>query len=353
VAAARLARLRYVSDERTPGISRRRAGTGFAYRGPDEQPIRDPAVLKRIRALVIPPAWTDVWICADPNGHIQATGRDAKGRKQYRYHDRFREVREEAKFERTIAFARALPQIRERVERDLRRQGMPREKVIAVVVKLLEDTLIRVGNEEYAKQNRSYGLTTLRNRHVKVQGSALTFRFKGKAGNKYDIALNDRRLARAVKHLQELPGQHLFQYGQPHVLESDDVNEYLREASGQDFTAKDFRTWAATVLACDLLSMAEDVSSPTAAKRNVTNAIKQVARDLGNTPAVCRRSYVHPGVIDAFLDGSMLHAITARAQGELDAAVDGPTDREARVLQVLEQRMQSAVKAAAAKSAAA
>src|ERR687884_1193026 len=306
--AAESAGLVYVSDEE-PGIRRRRAGKGFTYKGPDGRAVRDAATLARIRALAIPPAWTNVWICPDPKGHIQATGRDAKGRKQYRYHPRWREVRDAAKYERLAQFAEALPRIRQRTDADLRRQGIPREKVLAAVVRLLEETSIRVGNDEYARQNRSFGLTTFRDRHAVFEGEKLRFEFRGKAGKQHAIELNDRRLARIVKRCQDVPGQELFQYldadGKRHTIESADVNAYIREISGGHFTAKDFRTWNGTVLASRYLRLCERGLSPTAAKRQVASALKSVAADLGNTPAVCRKAYVHPVVVNAYLEGSL------------------------------------------------
>jgi DNA topoisomerase-1 len=297
--------LRYVSDH-DPGITRRKSGTGFSYRRPDGGPIDEPT-LDRIRHLAIPPAWTDVWICPDPRGHIQATGRDQKGRKQYRYHDRWRHVRDENKYDRLIAFGRALPRLRARVERDLGQRGLHRDKVLAAVVRLMEITLIRVGNEEYAKQNKSFGLTTLRDQHARIRGAQAVFEFRGKSGKMHRTGLRDRRLARIVKACQDLPGQRLFQYidddGQPRAVESADVNAYLREALGEDFSAKDFRTWAGTVNAARALAMAPDCASAAEAKRHVSTCIKAVAGLLGNTPAVCRSAYIHPVVLTAYADG--------------------------------------------------
>ena len=345
VAAARFAGLRYVSDT-TPGIRRRRAGRGFHYTGPDGATIRDRETLKRIRALAIPPAWTDVWICPLPNGHIQASGRDARGRKQYRYHARWREVRDETKYSRTIAFARALPKLRERVEQDLARRGLPREKVLATIVKLLETTFIRVGNEEYARANRSYGLTTMRDRHARIDGTQVKFRFRGKSGKEYQVGVRDRRVAAVVKRSQELPGQHLFQYvdedGVRRTIDSDDVNEYIREATGEDFTAKDFRTWAGTLLAATALKAAESVDSQAAAKRVVVKAIEGVARKLGNTPAVCRRCYVHPAIIESYMDGTMIHALKERAEGELATSAGEFDEDETAVLELLQKRLAEA-----------
>jgi DNA topoisomerase I len=309
IASARAAGLRYVSDA-APGIQRRRVGRGFVYTAPDGARVTDPLVLRRIRALAIPPAWRDVWICPLAHGHLQAVGRDARGRKQYRYHGRWRSVRDESKYARLLAFGAALPTIRERVDRDLARPGLPREKVLATVVRLLETTFIRVGNEEYAKANGSFGLTTLRGHHVDVSGSTLRFEFRGKGGKRVSVDLTDRRLARIVKRCQELPGQELFQYvdadGARQTVDSADVNGYLREIAGEEFTAKDFRTWAGTVLAALALREIQAGDSTAQAKRNVVRAVESVSRQLGNTPAICRRSYVHPAVIDTYLDGTVI-----------------------------------------------
>ncbi len=345
VGAARSAGLRYVSDH-APGIRRRRAGKWFSYVGADGRTIRDAATLRRIKALAIPPAWTDVWICPHPVGHLQATGRDVRGRKQYRYHPRWREVRDESKYGRTIAFARALPKIREQTERDLALPGLPRQKVLAAVVRLLETTFIRVGNEEYAKANRSYGLTTMRDRHVKVEGSRLAFRFKGKSGAKHEIDLRDKRLARIVKRCQDLPGQQLFQYldenGQRQTIDSDDVNTYLREATGEDFSAKDFRTWAGTVLALTALQMFEAFDTEAHAKKNVVRAIEDVARRLGNTAAVCRKCYVHPAIIESYIDGTMAQVLVQRAEEEIEGSGRTLKPEEAAVLGLLQQRLEQA-----------
>ena len=302
--------LHYVSDTE-PGIRRRRSGKGFAYRMPDGQPVRDRETLARIAKLAIPPAYTDVWICTDPLGHLQATGRDQRGRKQYRYHPRWKEVRDETKYGRMVAFGRALPRIRKRVEADLAQRGLTRTKVLAAIVRLLEATLIRVGNDEYAKQNKSFGLTTLRKRHVDVEGGAVRFEFRGKSGKDYRVAFRDRRIARIVRSCQDLPGYRLFQYvddeGERHAIGSDDVNAYLREITGQDFTAKDFRTWAGTLFAARLLSAAAPSAPPT--KAEVARCIKEVASQLGNTPAVCRACYVHPEVVEAYLDGRLIESL--------------------------------------------
>jgi DNA topoisomerase-1 len=343
--SAKAAGLRYVSDTR-PGIRRKRVGRHFSYVGPDGQPIRDPAVLKRIKALAIPPAWTDVWICPDPNGHVQATARDAKGRKQYRYHPRWQAVRDETKYERTIAFGQALPLIREQTERHLDLPGLPREKVLAAIVRLLEITLIRVGNDEYARHNKSFGLTTMRDRHVAVNGSEIRFHFRGKSGKYHSLELQDRRLARIVKRCRDIPGQELFQYfddaGERRDVGSGDVNEYLREITGQDFTAKDFRTWAGTVLAAWALREFEVFDSETQAKRNVVQAIERVAERLGNTPAVCRRCYVHPAVLDAYLDGSLIDQVKEQVEDELTESLSKLPPEEAAVLVFLQRRLEQA-----------
>ena len=313
-ASAERAGLEYVTDDE-PGIRRKRVGRYFSYIGLDGQPIRDREELKRLRSLAIPPAWTEVWICPNPSGHIQATARDAKGRKQYRYHPGWREVRDETKFTRMARFALALPLIRERVEADLGRRGLPKEKVLAAVVRLLETTHIRVGNEEYAQHNDSYGLTTLRDEHAQIERSKIVFEFRGKSGKEHSIDLRDRRLAQIVKRCQDLPGQRLFQYldedGECYTLASNDVNTYLRAITGEDFTAKDFRTWAGTVLCAEALAQIGPAATQTAAKRSLVRAIDQVAEQLGNTRAVCRKSYIHPAVMDAYLDGSFAQRWTA------------------------------------------
>jgi DNA topoisomerase I len=342
IEAAKAAGLRYVSDAR-PGIRRQRAGKGFRYLDPDGKAVRDPDTLRRIASLVIPPAWTDVWISPSPNGHIQATGRDARGRKQYRYHPRWRAVRDETKYDRMMAFGAALPTIRRRVESDLGRPGLPREKVLAAVVRLLETTLIRVGNEEYARTNRSFGLTTMQDRHVALTDASVRFAFRGKSGIKHTIGLADRRLARVVKKCRDLPGQELFQYvdddGRPQDIASDDVNAYLREVAGDEFTAKDFRTWAGTVLAAMALREFEAFDTKTQAKKNILRAIESVAERLGNTPTVCRKCYVHPEIIDAYLDGSMLDTLKQVAEQELTATLGDLPPEEAAVLALLQQRL--------------
>jgi DNA topoisomerase-1 len=340
-ASAEEAGLRYVTD-RMPGITRRRAGKRFHYLGTDGRRITDPDRVAWFDRLAIPPAWTDVWICPIRRGHVQATGRDARGRKQYRYHPRWREVRDEAKYGRLIEFARALPRIRRRTERDLRRRGMPREKVLALVIRLLEETLIRVGNEEYARENRSFGLSTLRDRHVDVRGERVRFTFRGKAGKEHDIDVRDRRMARLVRACQEIPGQELFQYydadGSRVDVTSGDVNDYLREISGEDFTAKDFRTWAGTVAAAMALQEFLDLDDEAGRKKAVVRAIEEVAEQLGNTPSVCRACYVHPEVIDRYLDGTMVDALTRRARG-VGRGAHALKAEEAAVLGLLQARL--------------
>jgi DNA topoisomerase-1 len=308
VASARAAGLRYVSDE-SPGIRRKRTGKGFSYLGSDGHSIRDPETIRRIKRLAIPPAWTDVWICPDPRGHLQATGRDARGRKQYRYHSRWREVRDAVKYDRMLAFAEALPKIRERTDGDLERPGLPREKVLATIVRLLEETRIRIGNDEYRKENGSYGLTTLRNRHVNVIGAEVRFTFRGKSAKNHSIELRDRRMARIIKRFLEIPGQELFKYvdqdGEVKPIDSADVNEYLGEITGEDFTAKDFRTWAGTILAARFLRETAGATNSRAAKKQLVRAISRVADELGNTPAVAKKGYIHPAVIAAYLSGGL------------------------------------------------
>jgi len=339
--SAKLAGLCYVSDN-TPGIRRERRGDTFRYLDPKGHIIKDKAELARFASLGIPPAWEDVWICPRPNGHMQATGRDAKGRKQYRYHPRWRATRDETKYGRMLAFGRALPQIRARVSADLRRRDLSREKVLATVVRLLETTLIRVGNREYARSNKSYGLTTMRDKHVIIGSDSVTFQFRGKSGKNHTITLNDRRLARIVKRCRDLPGYELFQYidqhGQQQTIGSADVNDYLREITGQEFTAKDFRTWAGTVLAALALRELAPHDSATAAKRNIVHAIEHVAEQLGNTPSICRKCYVHPAVLDAYLDGSLVETLQQRAEDlrELEDDLDGD---EAVVLSFLQKRL--------------
>lgn len=334
--AASAAGLTYVSDEE-PGYTRRRSGNGFTYVSPDGRRVTDRSVLKRLKSLVIPPAWTGVWIGADPDGHLLATGRDAKGRKQYIYHPRFRAMREEAKYERLIDFATLLPQIRETVARHMALRGLPREKVLATIVHLLETTLIRVGNQDYARQNKSYGLTTLRTPHVRVDGIELRFEFKGKSGRVWRLRLRDRRIAKVIRACQELPGQQLFQYidesGERRGVTSTDVNAYLREIVGCEITAKDFRTWAGTVLAALALGEVGPSTSATDSKRRIRMAINAVAAKLGNTPAICRKCYVHPHILDGYLSGSLVQEIARSASDE--PVSEGLLAEEAAVLSYL------------------
>jgi len=346
--AAKAAGLRYVLDDR-PGIRREPEpdGTsgkeGFRYLDTRGETIADEATLKRIKSLAIPPAWTEVWICPQANGHLQATGRDARGRKQYRYHPKWREVRDEVKYERMIKFGKALPQIRKEVDRALALPGLPREKVLATIVYLLEATMMRIGNDEYARENKSYGLTTLRNRHVKIDGSEVEFRFRGKSGVYHDVKVHDRRLARIIQRSRDLPGQDLFEYldddKQPHTVNSSDVNDWLREITGEDYTAKDFRTWSGTVLAAIALQEFEKFDSEAQAKKNVVRAIESVAEKLGNTPSVCRKCYVHPAVLDSYMDGTMIEGLLARAEEGLAEDLQDLQPEEAAVLAMLQQRL--------------
>ncbi|MBV9101786.1 MAG: DNA topoisomerase IB [Candidatus Dormibacteraeota bacterium] len=343
---AREAGLRWVDDS-APGLRRLGAAPRFHYADAAGRRISDPKTLQRIRDIAIPPAWTDVWICPSPNGHIQATGRDARRRKQYRYHARWREVRDERKYDRMIAFGRALPGIRGRVAADLARPGLPRERVLAAVVRLLDVTLIRVGNEEYAAENRSFGLTTLRARHVEVEGSRLRFRFRGKSGVRHVVAVQDRHLAQILARCQDLPGEELFEWldedGQAHGIDSDAVNGYIREAGGDGFTSKDFRTWAGTVLALTALRDLGASGSRTEAKRQVVRAVAEVSRRLGNTPAVCRRCYVHPEVIEAHTDGRLLKL---RLSGRAPSDAAGLRSEERAVLRLLERAGRATPRAA-------
>lgn len=339
--AAQRAGLRYSSDIE-PGMRRQKTRSGFRYVDADGKPVKDAETVDRIRKLAIPPAWTDVWICADADGHLQATGRDQRRRKQYRYHPRWREVRDETKYHRMLAFGRALPAIRRRLNEDMARRGLPREKVLAAVVKVLETTLIRVGNEEYARDNQSFGAATLRDEHVEVDGGTMTFAFKGKSGKGHKIALKDRRLAKIVKSCQDLPGQELFQYidenGEPRDIASQDVNDYLREIGGEYFTAKDFRTWAGTVLAALALRAFQSFETKKALKANVKQAIERVAAKLGNTPAICRKCYVHPEILNAYAEGALLDFLRQKSEIEL-SELEGLTPEEAAVLAFLQQRL--------------
>lgn len=336
--AAECADLRYVADARA-GIRRKRVGKGFTYLRPDGARLAEPSALRRIRSLVIPPAWTDVWICPFADGHIQATGRDARGRKQYRYHPRFREFRDSTKYERMVEFAEVLPRIRSEARRHMGLPGLRREKVLATVVHLLETTLIRVGNDDYARQNGSYGLTTLKNRHASVNGSEVRFRFTGKGAKEWSLSVRDRRIAKIIRACQELPGQELLQYldeeGKPQDVTSGDVNGYLREITGRDITAKDFRTWAGTVLAVTALLQLAPSSSASEAKRNVRAAIIEVAAKLGNTPTICRKCYVHPYVLSSYLDGSLLGRLKTSAELIMHEDADALRLEEAAVLALL------------------
>jgi DNA topoisomerase-1 len=342
VVSARVVGLRHVSDER-PGIKREKRGTGFVYRDAAGRIVRDPETLRRIKSLVIPPAWTRVWICAQPDGHLQATGRDDRGRKQSRYHPRWREIRDETKYARMIAYGRLLPKIRRRVKKDMALRGLPKNKVLAAVARLLEVSLIRVGNDAYARENDSFGLTTLRNKHVDVNGSELRFHFRGKSGQWHNVDIHDRHLAKIVERCQDLPGQELFQFvdddGGRHDVRSEDVNEYLREASGEDFTAKDFRTWAGTVLAAMALREFEKFDTKAQAKKNVVAAIEAVAKKLGNTPAVCKKCYIHPHVLDSYLDGTLVEVLKQRTEKTISKSLRGLPAEEAAVLGLLQQRL--------------
>ena len=349
VLSAKEAGLRYVSDAQ-PGIRRKKSGKGFRYVDAEGKPVRDEDVLRRIRSLVIPPAWTDIWICADPRGHLQATGRDARGRKQSRYHPRWRVVRDETKYERMLLFGTALRGIRTRLEEDLVLPGLPRNKVLATIVRLMERTLIRVGNEEYARENKSYGLTTMRAKHVQITGSTVVFRFRGKSGKLHTVGVQDRRLARIVRQCQDLPGYELFEYldesGETRKVDSADVNDYLRAVSGEDFTAKDFRTWAGTVLASMALREFEESTSETVAKKNVVEAIKAVAQRLGNTPAVCRKCYVHPTVLKCYLAGRLERRVRKKVEEATDevlreAEEEALRKEERAVMELLREQLET------------
>jgi len=340
--AAEAAGLVYVSTD-DPSLTRRRAGKGFAYWDAAGHRVSDPAALQRVRALAIPPAWTGVWICADPNGHIQAVGHDDRGRRQYRYHAKFREVREGVKFEHMMAFAEALPGVRRQVAADMSAPGLGRARVLATVVRLLETTMIRIGNSAYARENGSFGLTTLLNRHVKIEAAELRFQFKGKSGKVWRLGVRDRRIARIVRSCQELPGQQLFQYldeaGERQSVTSADVNTYLREISGADITAKDFRTWTGTVLAAMALAEFEKADSAVHAKKNVTQAIERVSATLGNTPTICRKCYIHPEIVSAYLDGALLLEVQRDIDSQLRDTLETLRPEEAAVLSFLRSRV--------------
>jgi DNA topoisomerase-1 len=346
--SAESAGLRYFSDAR-PGLGRRRAGKGFYYVGVDKQVVRDVSQLRRIRALAIPPAWTEVWICPFANGHLQATGRDSKGRKQYRYHSKWRETRDQVKYHRMVAFGKSLPKLRRVVRKHLRLPGLCREKVLATVARLLETTLIRVGNEEYAQTNKSFGLTTLRGRHVRIKGSTLNFQFRGKSGKVHSVSVDDKRLADIVKGCMDIPGYELFQFldesGQPQAVDSADVNAYLKEITGDEFTAKDFRTWAGTTLAAVALCQSGGFTLQSEAKRNILQAVQSVAEQLGNTPAVCRNCYINPAVVDAYMNGITIDTVGRNAKVE-EMRQAGLRSEEAAVIALLEELQEEPLKEA-------
>jgi DNA topoisomerase-1 len=342
VEVAEEAGLRYVNDDQ-PGYTRKPKGDDFEYFDTDGKLIRDETRILRIRRIAIPPAYKDVWICPSPNGHIQATARDARGRKQYRYHERWREARDENKYDRMIVFGQALPKIRRQVNKDMAMRDLPRKKVLATVVHLLGRTFIRVGNEEYARENQSFGLTTMRNRHVDVKGAKLSFSFKGKSGVKHEIDVSDRRLANIIRKLQDLPGQDIFQYedeaGEVRNVTSQDVNDYLQEVTGEEFTAKDFRTWAGTVLTAMALNAQGPVDNETQAKKNIKDAIAAVAKILGNTPTVCRKCYVHPVVLEAYLDGDMIEGLRQKTEETLSKQLEDLRAEEAAVMSFLQEKL--------------
>ncbi len=353
-AAARLAKLRYVHDDK-PGITREAVADGFRYRDQKGHVITDEDEIARIRKLAVPPAYRDVWICPDPNGHLQASGRDARGRKQYRYHPRWREIRDDAKYAHMLVFGEKLPLIREAVTRDLARPRLDRRRVVAAVVALMEKSLLRVGNEEYARENKSFGLTTLRNRHATVSGSRVVLDFRGKHGIQAHVELKDRKLSNVVRKLHDLPGQHLFQFadadGVIHAITSDDVNAYLGEVTGEDITAKDFRTWAATNLAALALAELERFDSKAKAKKNVLRTVEAVAKMLGNTPSVCRKCYIHPAVFEGYLDGSLMEGLAERAEATLDRPGHALTADEVAVTAFLSRSLDGKAKSAAKKAA--
>jgi len=346
VKEARQAGLRYSTDE-DPGYTRKLRRKHFAFFNTKGSRIRNESEITRIRKLAIPPAYTDVWICPDPRGHLQATGRDDRGRKQYRYHPHWRQQRDETKFEHMLKFGKALPKIRGRVRRDLRKPGMPREKILATVVRLLETTVIRVGNDEYARENHSYGLTTMRNRHVEVKRGDIRFSFRGKSGKQHEIELHDARLAKIIRQCQEMPGQILFSYledGETRRIGSQDVNDYLREITGSDFTAKDFRTWIGTVLAATAFQEFKGVVSERQARKNVNMVIESVAKVLGNTPAVCRKAYVHPEIVQSYLEGKTIESLKQHVADDLRESLHRLRPVETAVLALLERRLQAAAK---------
>jgi len=341
--------LRYVSDAR-PGYTRRRTGTSFSYWDADGNRITNKDIIRRIKSIGIPPAYENVWICPAANGHIQATGYDARGRKQYRYHPKWRELRDQDKYEHILQFAAALPQLRRRVANDLKREGLPREKVLATVVCLLEKTLIRVGNSEYADSNKSYGLTTMRRRHVAVKGATLRFEFTGKSGKRWKLAVADKRIASVVKRCAEIPGHELFKYidddGEPRAIDSGEVNAYIKEITGDDFTAKDFRTWAGTVIAALALSEFKRYDSQAEAKRNVVAAIESVAKQLGNTPAICRKCYVHPEILNSYMSGELVKMVEGKIAEKFKRQYAKLNSEEITVLAFLNRRLKTSRKAA-------
>ncbi len=344
---AELAGLEYVNDQ-LPGITRKKKGSKFVYISPSGKIITEQSEIDRINALVIPPAYQEVWICVKKNGHLQATGKDARGRKQYRYHSLWKKVREENKYHRLVAFGKALPLIRKKVTEDLALKTLSKDKLLALVVHLLEVTLIRVGNEEYARENNSFGLTTFRNRHVHIEGTKITFKFRGKSGQMHTIDVKDRRLANVIKKCKELPGQELFEYknenGEIASISSTDVNHYLHEITKDHFTAKDFRTWTGTVLAVFALQEFEQFDSDVQAKKNIVQAVEKVAKKLGNTPSVCRKCYIHPEVINAYLDGTLMQMIKERAEKSLTDSLSELTSEETAVLAFLKQRLELELK---------
>jgi DNA topoisomerase I len=348
--SAEAARLRYVNDD-TPGFARKRTATGFRYVDRQGRPLHDKTHLARIKALAIPPAWRDVWICPYANGHIQATGMDVKGRKQYRYHKEWRAIRDEAKYAHMLDFALHLPLIRQQVDADLARPGLCREKVLALVIALLEKTMIRIGNDEYARTNKSFGLTTLRNRHVDVQGGRIAFHFRGKSRVEHAIELQNARLARLVRKIKDLPGQALFQYvddsGERHAVSSSDVNAYLQTITGRDYTAKDFRTWSGTLHTFQSLATLEPFENQTQAKKNVVQAISEAARKLGNTPTICRKCYVHPLIIETYMAGKLLEAVEESTEQATPRSQEEPARVvaiEQHVLRLLQQQLAASQK---------
>ena len=342
VQSAREAHLRYVTDE-SPGITRIKNGKSFSYKDANGKKVTDKETIERIRHLAIPPAYIHVWICPYSNGHLQATGKDSRGRKQYRYHGRWRKIRDETKYDTMIAFGKALPKIRRRVHKDVKLPGLPKEKILATIVELMEKTLIRVGNEEYARENKSYGLTTMQNKHVEIHGSQIHFEFKGKSNVQHDIGLNDTRLARIIKNCQDLPGHELFQYvdenGERHAVHSEDVNTYLKDITGQDFTAKDFRTWYGTVLTARALQAFEAFDSEAEGKKNIIMAVESVAKELGNTKAVCRKCYIHPAIINSYMDKSLAKSLEQKISATLKGSIHNLKPEEVAVMAFLERQL--------------